>query len=101
MIQDVLINSMFKSKMTDSRPSELVQFTGKSFCILKVRQLNMEAALHHILKISITKSEFYARTYVLIQLLRLVNHVSFNFKKLHKAHQLSPVFVHEKSLNQS
>ena len=32
MIQDVWINSMFKSKMTDSRPSELVQFTGKSFC---------------------------------------------------------------------
>ena len=32
MILDVLINSMFSSKMTDSRPSELVQVTGKSFC---------------------------------------------------------------------
>ena len=31
MIQDVWINSMLLSKMTDSRPSELVQFTGKSF----------------------------------------------------------------------
>ena len=29
--QDVRINSMFLSKMTDSRPPELVQFTGKSF----------------------------------------------------------------------